>query len=299
MGFWSGVADGISGAAKGTWEGTKALAKGGYALATDSEARAKAWDSTKATAGKVADYAGDVYDDPAKAWRDARDGASTLYNNAEKFAKTADAEDWGNLVGAGVFEVGTALIPVGALAKAGKLGKLAKAGDKIGDIADAVDDAADAAKALKKAKPSCVGKCNATAASAKTVSAIDDVAKMRTRLNRLGYDDANATKIMNAIENGEQVVVVGENMRRVKAVSQMVERAGGRPVTYAPRNWTGLNKNSLEANRSWIRYWGQQKKAPIIDIGRQNTIRPDGPSPFYGLENRSLNRWGIYTPFSP
>jgi len=134
-------------------------------------------------------------------------------------------------------------------------------------------------------------------APTRAANVVDDVGTMRTRLSRLGYDEANIARIMNAIENGEQVVIVGENMRRVGAVSRMVEKAGGRSVTYAPRNWSGLNRNSLEANRSWIRYWAKDNGATVIDIGRQPTIRPDGPSPFYGLENRSLNRWGIYTPF--
>jgi hypothetical protein len=122
-------------------------------------------------------------------------------------------------------------------------------------------------------------------------------AAMGKRLQRLGYDEANANRIMQAIANGEQVVVTGEKMSRVQAVARMVNSAGGKAVTYAPRSFTGLKKNTMEANRSWIRYWGKTKEAPVIDIGRQPTIRPDGPSPFYGMENRSLHRWGIYTPF--
>jgi len=121
---------------------------------------------------------------------------------------------------------------------------------------------------------------------------------INNRLRRLGYDDTNVNRIMKTIENGEKVVVVGENMKRVNVVARMVDNAGGQSVTYAPRNWSGMNLNSLEANRSWIRYWAKDKKATSIDIGRQPTIRPDGPSPFYGIENRSLNRWNIYTPFS-
>jgi hypothetical protein len=115
---------------------------------------------------------------------------------------------------------------------------------------------------------------------------------------RLGYDDANTPRLIRSIEGGEQVVVVGENMKRVNAVSRMVEDAGGTPVTYSPRNWNGISRNSLEANRSWIRYWALEKDAPTIDIGRQSTPRPFGPSHFYGIENRSLNKWGIYTPFN-
>ena len=123
-------------------------------------------------------------------------------------------------------------------------------------------------------------------------------AAMETRLERLGYDQANTSRILQSIKNGDQVVVVGGNMGRVNAVSNMVNNAGGRAVTYAPRNFSGKSRNSLEANRSWIRYWGKDKAATILDIGRQPTIRSGGPSPFYGIENRSLNNWGIYTPFS-
>ena len=126
--------------------------------------------------------------------------------------------------------------------------------------------------------------------------AVDHVGAMKTRLHRLGYDEANSARIMKAVEDGEQVVIVGENMKRVNAVSRMVDNAGGRSVTYVPRNWMG-NRKSLEANRSWLRYWVKDKGIPAIDIGRQPTPRPFGPSPGYGIENRSLNRWGIYTPF--
>jgi len=105
-------------------------------------------------------------------------------------------------------------------------------------------------------------------------------AAMGKRLQRLGYDESNANRIMQSIANGEQVVVVGEKMSRVQAVARMVESAGGKAVTYAPRNFTGVNKNTLEANRSWIRYWAKTKETSVIDIGRQPTIRPDGPSPF-------------------
>ncbi|MDH3599914.1 MAG: hypothetical protein OEU26_09795, partial [Candidatus Tectomicrobia bacterium] len=126
--------------------------------------------------------------------------------------------------------------------------------------------------------------------------AVEHAGAMKTRLQRLGYDEANSARIMKEIENGEQVVIVGENMKRVKAVARMVDNAGGRSVTYSPRNWTGPNRNGLEANRSWLRYWAQDKGVTAVDIGRQPTPRPFGPSAAYGMENRSLNRWGIYTP---
>jgi RHS repeat-associated protein len=125
----------------------------------------------------------------------------------------------------------------------------------------------------------------------------ESINKMENRLQKLGYDNYNTKRIMNSIKNGDKIVIVGENMKRVNAIARMVNKAGGRAVTYNPRNWNGVNKNTLEANRSWIRYWAKYKGVTAIDIGRQPTPRPTGPSPFYGIENRSLNKWGIYTPF--
>jgi RHS repeat-associated protein len=125
----------------------------------------------------------------------------------------------------------------------------------------------------------------------------DALEMMNRRLERLGYDTNNANRILQSIQNGDQVVVVGENMDRVSAVARMVSNAGGQAVTYTPRNLAGVSRSALEANRSWIRYWARDKGVPVIDIGRQPTIRATGPSPFYGIENRSLNRWEIYTPF--
>ncbi|MFN9752818.1 MAG: hypothetical protein ACK57U_15705, partial [Planctomycetota bacterium] len=154
--------------------------------------------------------------------------------------------------------------------------QLAKSADEMQDVAEGIADA------LRNAPSSAVDSA---------------IAAMGKRLQRLGYDEANATRIMNSIANGEQVVIVGEKMSRVQAVARMVKSAGGEAVTYAPRSFTGLNKNTMEANRSWIRYWAKTKETPVNDLGRQPTIRPDGPSPFYGMENRSLHRWGVYTPF--
>ncbi len=157
----------------------------------------------------------------------------------------------------------------------------------------AADDVARLRMLHPRLNPAEAGMLNLTSAN----SGADAIGVMSRRLDRLGYDSANADRIIQSIQSGEQVVVVGENMRRVNAVANMVNDAGGRAVTYAPRNWTGVNRNTLEANRSWIRYWAKDKGSPVIDIGRQPTPRATGPSPFYAIENRSLNRWGIYTPF--
>lgn len=231
MGFWSGVRDGFVGAAKGTWDGVKGLAKGGYDLATDPAARERAWEATKSAGNAVAEYAGDSWDDPAKPFRDARDGANAAYNAADKFVRTADAEDWGKLAGAGVFEVGTALVPVGAVAKAGKLGKLgtiAKTADKVGDVADtatdaakladkatdaakvadkiedtadAVDNAADAAKLLDDKAPSSKKKCVDCSVSYKRPSGFRNGVRDEAWENAKGPDglvrDPKTNQVMN------------------------------------------------------------------------------------------------------
>jgi RHS repeat-associated protein len=122
-------------------------------------------------------------------------------------------------------------------------------------------------------------------------------AQLSRRLDRLGYDTATRDAILAAVAEGRQIIVVGESMKRVGAVERMVANAGGEVRTYNPRNFTGLSRNSLEANRSWLRYWVKDRGAVVIDIGRQRTPRPGGPSPFYWMENNMLNQWDIPTPF--
>ncbi len=151
--FTKSAGSGLKNAAVGTAEGVGNLAKGGYKLATDGEAREKAWETTKAVASKVKDYGGKVIDDPEKALNDARAGATSIYNEfkAAKDKAAAEgrsAEFWGDITGAGVFEVGTMLIPVGA---ASKLGKAGKAADTIADVGKGLDKAAEMARAADKA----------------------------------------------------------------------------------------------------------------------------------------------------
>ncbi len=55
---------------------------------------------------------------------------------------------------------------------------------------------------------------------------------------------------MKSIANGEQILNVSEKMARVQAVARIVERTGGKAITYAPRSFNGLSKNTMEANRS-------------------------------------------------
>ena len=260
MGFWSGVRDGFVGAAKGTWDGVKGLAKGGYDLATDPAARERAWEATKSAGNAVAEYAGDSWDDPAKPFRDARDGANAAYNAADKFVRTADAEDWGKLAGAGVFEVGTALVPVGAVAKAGKLGKLgtiAKTADKVGDVADT---ATDAAKLVDKATD-----------AAKLADKVEDTAD--------AVDDAvDAAKLLD------------DKAPASKKKCVDVEKKGNHePKSPAPKKTP--HKNSRDYQGESHVYDIKAPDGSVHKVGKSSTgTRLDGQSKRAEAQVRKLNR---------
>jgi len=144
--FTKSLGSGAWDAGAGLVEGVGELVKGGYALATDEKAREAAWNTTKKLAKAAGDYGEEVWDDPAKAYRDARDGTLAAYNRFEQAKEQAAAEGrsaefWGDLTGRGVFEVGSILIPAGVAAKAGKLKKVASVADDV--VANPVIKAAD------------------------------------------------------------------------------------------------------------------------------------------------------------
>ncbi|MCK5871066.1 MAG: hypothetical protein KAG45_10650, partial [Methyloprofundus sp.] len=187
--FTKSGGSGIWNAGAGMVEGAKGLAKGGYKLVTDAEAREKAWETTKQLADATKEYGEAVYDDPWKAYRDARDGGLASIDKFEEARDLAEAEGrlaefYGEMTGAGFFEVGTALIPIGLAAKAGKLGKVVNVADDVIDVAksaDKVEDVLDAAgkteRVLDKpviikpdAKCRSVSKCSAKAGGVKNLS---------------------------------------------------------------------------------------------------------------------------------
>lgn len=129
--FLSGLGSGIASAAKGTWEGAKSLVKTGHALATDAQARESAWNGAKSMASSAKAYGSAAVDDPGMVWRDAKQAAGSARSAFDEFRATATPEDWGQVVGGGVFEVGTALVPIGAAAKLAKVGRAA---DKAADL---------------------------------------------------------------------------------------------------------------------------------------------------------------------
>lgn len=293
MGFWNGLADGFTGAASGTWEGVKSLAKGGHALATDPAARERAWETTKSAAQWAGEYADKVADDPAKLVRDARDGALAAYTAAENFAATADAEDWGKLAGGGLFEVGTALIPVGVLAKAGKLGKLSKVGkglDKAEDIVDAVEDTSDAAKKLDKAAPGCVEKCRLK----KTKS---------LRGYTYEFDDMGRVKKVS----GELKLKEGKRNPKAQLEAGGIDRLptdeGGHlianrfsgpsdAINHVPQNMN-LNRSAWKKmENTWAKAIKEGKKVEVeINIEYpENSLRPDKFIVEYKIDERTMQR---------
>jgi hypothetical protein len=60
------------------------------------------------------------------------------------------------------------------------------------------------------------------------------------------------------------VVVVGESMSRVEKAAEQLRQQGLDVRTYDPREGT---RNSMEANRSWLRYWTKVRQATVVDIG--------------------------------
>ena len=141
-------------------EGLGDLAKGGYKLATDANARETAWETTKQLAEAAENYGEAVLDDPGKAYRDARDGVLAAYNRFDQAkdqakAESRSAEFWGDITGGAAFEVGSMLVSVGSVAKAGKLGKAASVADGASDVANAarkLDTAEDTFAAAHRAK---------------------------------------------------------------------------------------------------------------------------------------------------
>ncbi len=118
-GAWSGLTD--------TVEGLGAWAAAGGNLFTDPEALAKALEISKHVAQAAYDYGKAVADDPVKAFRDIRDGASSVYSaidqmHTQAVADRREAEFWGW----GAFEIGSLFIAFGEIAKAGKLGMVVK-----------------------------------------------------------------------------------------------------------------------------------------------------------------------------
>ena len=86
-------------------------------------------------------------------------------------------------------------------------------------------------------------------------------------------------------------------MGRVDPVAEEMSKLGFDVKTYKPQNFQSsygnLLRKDVENNRSWLKYWTQEKGATVIDIGADPLKVSQGiSSPFYDVELRSLyNNW--------
>jgi rhodanese-related sulfurtransferase len=97
----------------------------------------------------------------------------------------------------------------------------------------------------------------------------------------------DASQGVQGLDSNKPVTVVGETMSRVNAAAQQLRDAGFDVNTYNPESTVP----SMEANRSWLRYWAKIRGSQIVDVGFDEG-RGD-PSKYYAMEDRSLTRWGI------
>jgi hypothetical protein len=130
-GVVEGVAAGVTGLVTGVAEGAVAVAKEGYALATDEQARADAVQTVASGAQKVGAFAATAVTDPGKAMREVgaavasgAEGvarvAKQVYGSYEEAAAAGHAAEFlGKAVGQGAVLVGGALIPGVGEAEAG------------------------------------------------------------------------------------------------------------------------------------------------------------------------------------
>lgn len=157
LAFSKSLLSGVWEAGVGMVKGLGQLAVNGYQIATDEKARESAWNATQEIVADAEIYGEAIIDDPTKLYRDARDGTLAVYENFEQAKALAEkegrlAEFYGEMTGKAIFEVGTILIPVGKLAKAGKLGKAAETADDIADIGKKVETAEDILSPAQKAQ---------------------------------------------------------------------------------------------------------------------------------------------------
>ncbi|MCF6252712.1 MAG: hypothetical protein L3J75_15810 [Methylococcaceae bacterium] len=162
--FTEALGEGVWDAGTGMVKGLGDLAKGGYELATEANARESAWETTKQLADAAADYGKSVIENPGEAYRYARDGTLAAYDRFEQAkdlaaAEGRSAEFFGDMAGGALFEVGSILVPVGLVAKAGKLGKVASVAEDVADVAKTakkVENAEEVLGATQKAKAASV-----------------------------------------------------------------------------------------------------------------------------------------------
>jgi len=135
--FGAGVREGGTEFLVSTVSGLKGLAEGTYAVATDPQARAQAWETTKALANATAKAAAN----PKQTMSKVKDAVTSTYAEVQTAAAKAQAEGraaefWGTAAGRYLPEL-VPISKVSMLGKAGKVAKVAKAGDTVADVGKA------------------------------------------------------------------------------------------------------------------------------------------------------------------
>jgi hypothetical protein len=151
-GVVEGVYEGGKGIVVGVAKGVAAVAKEGYALATDEQAREDALNTVENAAQAVGDFEVEMVTDPSKAFGEVKDAVSNGIDTAGKIAKHVyqsyeeaaaaghGAEFLGKAVGQGAVLVGGALIPGVGEAEAGVVA--AEGAVIVGEAAAAVGEGA-------------------------------------------------------------------------------------------------------------------------------------------------------------
>jgi hypothetical protein len=284
--FTEALGDGVWDAGTGMVEGLGDLAKGGYELATDANARESAWETTKQLADAAADYGKSVIENPGEAYRYARDGTLAAYDRFEQAkdlaaAEGRSAEFFGDMAGGALFEVGSILVPVGLVAKAGKLGKVASVAEDVADAAKAtkkVENAEDVFGATQKAKAASVN------------PAIKEFDDKVSPVQRCPVADVGVKNIDDGVESFSTNTAYDGKLYPDKKVNQLVQYLDKRGVSVMETkgnpsftgNWDGSGVMKLPANATelqvkhelshFIDFKNQIKQAPTTRAGVQKYV---------------------------
>jgi rhodanese-related sulfurtransferase len=130
------------------------------------------------------------------------------------------------------------------------------------------------------------------AAGTKAIDKVQNVVKSINSKD-IAQVENNINSIAKNISKEKPVVVIGQTMNRVESAATKFKELGFKVKTYNPKNFQStfgnLLRKDIENNRSWLRYWTQNKGATVVDIGL-NPMK-NMSSPFYDMEIRSLINW--------
>ena len=236
-GAWEGLAD--------TADGLRSLAKSGAQLFTDATAREQAWQTTKQISAAVKNYAKATVDDPAKPFRDSRNGVLAAYESFDQAKNKAATEGksnefWGNLVGRGSFEVTLFLVPAGIATKVGKSAKAIRA-------VEAAEEASSAAARVK------------ILAAAPVLHAADDVVSCVVKCPK-----QKPLVILDAL-----LQKASEAKAEIDDLAEVIARQHGGKVAKAP-----LKSQERAMEKIMVDYGGNASR--IKDLARNTIVVPAG-----------------------